>query len=280
MESTCFVTFIFKANLAYFPSFLISLERQEDCSFTLMVFNDAVDDLDDYFKQVALNVKVVDVTGTPNQIRTKAFEYLKGTDFDFFIFGDSDDTFELNRVFQVKKLLKEYDIVANDVNLMSESGNCYKRNYWKNRKELNDKIDLSSIEKFNFLGLGNTAIQKHSIPNNLEFPEEVIALDWLLFSRILAEGKSAIFTTATATNYRQHDGNTVGRRTMSVVEVRRVVEVKYAHFNNMAFLLPRMKEKVIQYRSFLNEIDRYSKEEIVNRILKIESPFWWEEIQL
>lgn len=280
MNKVCFATVVFEANLKYFKAFLGSLEMQSDKLFTLLVFNDGVKELESFFEAYKLPYVIIEVDGTIGEVRTKLFAYLKASDFTSVIFGDSDDTFEFNRVEVTKALLKDFDIVANDVSLMTQDGTLFEINYWEDREEVLKNIDFSTIENYNFLGLGNTAVRIDALPETISFSEDIIAIDWMLFSQLLLADKSATFTSQTTTHYRQHEENIVGRKELTLEGIKRILSVKSSHYENLAKLLPEMLSKATKYKTLLSGVDHISEEEILKKSLKINTPFWWEEIQL
>jgi hypothetical protein len=280
MKATCFCSVIYPKNLMFFKSFLKSLSVQTDNQFTLLLFNDGVVNLIEYLQEFKLNYIIRTVYGSPTEIRTQVFDYLKESNFDYTIFGDTDDYFPKNRVRINKFLLSKNDVIANDLCLVTEQEKIITENYWKDRKEFNNELNIASISKCNFLGLGNTAIRNAILPENTIFDEKIIAVDWFLFSRILSSDVKVCFTSDTFIYYRQHENNIVGRKVLTLDKFKREFKVKLNHYTILAEENEAFKEISIGYQLIASKIELISSEELKDYYKKIERPFWWEEIQI
>jgi hypothetical protein len=145
---------------------------------------------------------------TPAKNREFGINFCKYEEYEYLIFGDSDDYFSDNRVELSLSVLNKNDIVVNDVSLFDD--NCvYETMYMSNRLEDNSKISYEYIKNKNIFGLSNTAI-KLDILEEVVFDEGIIAVDWELYRGLLKDGCSAIFTNEMITYYRQYKDNTVG----------------------------------------------------------------------
>lgn len=279
MSETVFCSVIFPANLPYFHDFINSLENQSDKDFTLLLFMEGEFDVLSHFKNSKLDVKIEKCKGSIPETRTQIFSFLKKSRYKYIIFGDTDDYFSENRVEVCKKLLMKYDIVANDLVLVSQDKKVLSDLYWKDRVELKQPISLHSIKQYNFLGLGNTAIHKKIIPDKIHFNSTLIAIDWYLFSVILQTKVKVIFSSDAFVYYRQHDANIVGRKIVTFSNFIRGIDVKLSHYQNLAPLNSEYKDLEMHFENIKAKLteDNFSKLEKKNNI---ENPFWWEEIQL
>lgn len=274
---TAFCSVVFPNNEKYFSDFLDSLELQTDKDFTLLLFNDGVQNINNYFKERSLKKEVINVSGSIAGIRTFMLDYIKQSDFQMIVFGDTDDFFSHTRVAVSKKLLKDYDVVGTDLNIVSSDGKIIQHNYWGNREEVKREISLLSILEYNFLGLGNTAIRREILPENCVFPEGLKVIDWYLFSIILFNKASVFFTSEATVSYRQHNQNIVGRKQITLDKFKQGFEVKLNHYCLLANVNDVLKNKYKYYNS---------KKELVKQLalftfeLKINNPFWWEEINI
>ncbi|MDD2986292.1 hypothetical protein [Flavobacterium sp.] len=278
MNETVFCSVIFPANLPYFEDFIRSLENQTDTAFTLLLFNDGIAELEDYLKNTSLNYQLVKIQGSIPQTRTYVLSFLKHSHFSKIIFGDTDDYFSENRVEVCKKLLEDYDIVANDLVLVSQNKTVLGDLFWKNRKEVAQPINLASITHYNFLGLGNTAINRNVLPEQISFNSDLIAIDWFLFSVILQSDVKVVFSSESHVFYRQHDANSIGRKTMTFADFKKGITIKLNHYRTLALHNPDFKVLANQYEAFMPQLTADYFNEISKQ--KIENPFWWEEIQL
>jgi len=279
MEKTCFCSVIFPNNLKYFRAFLKSLENQSDKDFTLLLFNDGVVNLESYLLNYKIEYKVVPVSGSIGEVRTIMLEYLKKSEFTNTVFGDTDDYFPENRVALNKVLLQNHHIIINDLCLVSDKEELIESRYWEGRVELKHQISLDSISDYNFLGLGNTAIRNTVLPENLFFDEKIIAVDWLLFTRILMNDVKVCFTSDTFIYYRQHENNTIGRKKITLEEFKKGFAVKLNHYIALAKENILFEKEARLYQESKLKVEKMTPEDI-NYNLKNKNPFWWEEIQI
>lgn len=280
MKKTCFCSVIYPNNLLFFKSFLKSLSVQTDNRFTLLLFNDGVVNLIEYLQEFKLNYIIRTVYGSPTEIRTKVFDYLKESNFEYTIFGDTDDYFPENRVRINKLLLSKNDVIVNDLCLVTEQGKIITENYWKDRQEFNNELNMASILKCNFLGFGNTAIRNAILPENTIFDEKIIAVDWFLFSRILKNEVKIFFTSETFIYYRQHENNIVGKKLLTLDKFKKEFKIKLNHYALLAKENEFFNEFFIKYKTLEPKLEFIRLEELNNYCKKIERPFWWEEIQI
>jgi len=280
MSSLCFSSVIFRANLPFLPAFLDSLQNQTDVDFTLVLFNDGVQDLESFFENYKLPYMIVEVVGSITQIRENMLCYLKKSGFHYTVFGDTDDFFSDNRVAINREELKKYDIVGNDVWLVNEAGEDLCRKYWDDRVEELQPISYSSLRNCNFLGLGNTAVKNSIIPQQIYFPDDLVALDWYLFSILLKQGATCTFTSDTYINYRQHGNNIIGLKELTLHRFQYEVTVKRKHYNAMAKVDPSYKVMAEQYKLFERKVEALSELQLDRYIKQKNHPFWWEEVEL
>ena len=144
---------------------------------------------------------------------------MANSDFDNTVFGDTDDFFAPNRIELSKQLLQQHAIIAHDVWLVNELGQLLEPNYWKYRPELLQGISYKNLVHYNVLGLGNTAIQNKVLPKEFKIPADLIAVDWYVFSNLLKEGIRAFFTAETYIYYRQYEGNTIGLKKLTFLNI-------------------------------------------------------------
>lgn len=279
MKSTAFCSVIFPGNLIYLNDFLDSLENQTDKYFDLLLVNDGVENLQKYLENRELSFKIINLNGSIPEVRTQLFVYLKQSKYDTIIFGDTDDYFSENRVEDSKKKLEMFDIIANDLILVDKEKNEISGPYWSNRPELKHIISLESIKTFNFLGLGNTAINKKVLPDFIHFESNLIAIDWYFYSILLKKNWKVGFSFTSFTYYRQHETNIVGRKKLTFEDYLKGFNVKLNHYISLAKDYSEFNDLASRYMLFKRNIleDEYNK--IAEKTI-IQNPFWWEEIQL
>lgn len=204
----CVLTTIFPMDKKYLYDFFDSLSNQTYKNFDIIVVNDGYNKFDE-IKEKYKNLNIIELkySSTPAKNREYGINYCIDKKYNFLIFGDSDDYFSENRIEKNLEKLQQYDIVVNDLTLFNDKG-IICNNYFSNRLKNNFIFDYKFIKDKNICGLSNTALNL-KILSNIEFPEDIIAVDWYLFKKILKKNK-AVFTNETTTYYRQYENNTLG----------------------------------------------------------------------
>jgi len=281
INNIVFFTVVYPAVIDFLDDFFISLEKQNEKSFDIVVFNNELVGFD--FGKYDLAIRVVSCSGSPAEIRAEGINFIVSEGYEFAVFGDSDDYFDRHRVGQSLALLEQSDIVVNDLTLVDQSGCTLLTNYLSRRIKHLETIDFDFIVDRNIFGLSNTAIRL-SIVGQMHFPTELIAVDWYLFSLLLSNGASAVFNCKGTTFYRQHDSNIVGFQQMTSRKALVGVRCKMLHYSAMANSLPKMGRASAAYRDLLRilESDAQRCREYLERLTsnKKNFPFWWEEIVL
>jgi len=189
--------------------FFDSLIIQTNNEFDLVVVNDGYLDFDKLkLKYRKLNIIELEYSNTPSKNREYGINYCIDNKYDVLIFGDSDDYFSANRVELSLKMLKENDIVVNDVSLFNKGG-IYEERYMSNRLNDGSEVRFEYIKNKNIFGLSNTAL-KIKVLNKVSFDKSLVAIDWFLYKGLLKKRCSAIFTNKSITYYRQYNNNTIG----------------------------------------------------------------------
>ncbi|KOY50668.1 glycosyltransferase [Polaribacter dokdonensis] len=271
-SNTVVLTTLFPLSVNFFDDFLNSLILQTDKDFDLLVVNDGVKNLIDFVERYK-KINFIEIISESSIVKNRELGIKTAIElnYEYLIFGDSDDYFETNRVEVSKKFLEKYDIVVNDLTLFDDYG-IYKESYYASR--LNDliEIDTNFIRDKNIFGLSNTAIQINTI-KTLDFCENLIALDWYFFSTLLSENRTAIYTSQTQTFYRQHKHNTIGLGRTSLDSIKNSLEVKKIHYQCLS-------KRNRSFNNYLSEVV-YLQENIENIDFKIDvnnktNLLWWE----
>ena len=264
LETTkiAFLTVVFPKNKHFLLKFFNSLSNQSYKKFDLLVINDGIKDLQNY-KDNFNNLNIIDINLNSSQVKNRevGINYCIENKYDILIFGDSDDYFESNRVEKSIELLKNNDIVVNDLNLFDENG-IHQKMYLSNRLANYQIIDFDFIKNKNIFGLSNTAINLQDLAK-VELSNELIALDWYIFSKFLIGGKKAIFTNETVTYYRQHEQNTIGLKQLDELSFKKGLNVKMQHY--------KMLNKYFEI-----DLNKLANKKFTKK--KINHPLWWEQI--
>jgi len=209
MRKIAFLTTIFPMQEKYLIDFFNSLENQTYKNFDVVVINDGYDNfqtiIDRYQK---LNIIELKYQKSIAKNREYGINYVLDNDYDILIFGDSDDYFSKNRVEKSLDLLKDNDIVVNDLSLFDEK-EIYCEKYISNRVKNNTIIKYDFIKDKNIFGLSNTALNTN-ILDKVRFENDLVAVDWFLYKNLLKLNNKAIFTNEIETYYRQYENNTIG----------------------------------------------------------------------
>jgi hypothetical protein len=196
---------VFPSNLPYFKDFLISLERQSLKNFKLILINDGVLNLDDYFVNISLDYNIYYVNDlTPFEIRIFGLNIVSELKPKYIIFADSDDTLSPNRVEVLVENLKRYPFVCNDLDLIDSKGGIIKKGIWVDRIGGSFEFDVQFIKNKNIIGLGNSGMQYWPLNKMLSrIGNFKLGNDWLFFSA--AEyNLNCLFVSNCRTNYIQH----------------------------------------------------------------------------
>lgn len=253
------VIFIYDSASIYFNSLISSLNSQTDLKFEVILFNDNFKDANLFFSELKMNYQTINLNSeSPQDLRFEGLEILKNQKNSFFIFQDCDDLMELNRVEIIKRFSSKYKVVVNDLTTINENGFQINKNIWKSRL-YQKEFGSDDITEYNFVGLGNTAIECDLLNYLPKKPKnKILAVDWYLFYYILKNSKATgYFTSETTTLYRQHIDNSIG--IADEIAKKKIIETRNVFFNIIGI------EKPFNYEN--SSIPSSSKYKF---------PFWWE----
>lgn len=263
-----------------------SLSSQTYKAWDLIIVNDGYEGLKSFLSNHSqLNVIVIDGKNSIVKNREIAVKYacLKG--YKNIIFGDADDYFTSNRIAHTLDLLKTNDVVVNELSSVDTSGQLIVDKIFSSRLNNNQSIKKEFIRDKNVFGLSNTAV-KASFLNNIVYDEQVLALDWFIFSQILSNVDiKVVFTNEILTYYRQHEMNIAGIKKKITPElIRKELRVVRLHYRALAEIDASYNELMLK----TIELDEKFKnnpskcKEYCDTINKngIEPILWWESITL
>lgn len=265
LNKIAFLTTVFPMNKQYLYDFFDSLKNQTYKKFDIIVVNDGFEDFEKIKSQYNQFLTIIELqySNTPAKNREYGINYCIDNKYGVLIFGDSDDYFESNRIEKSLELLEKFDIIVNDLSLFDERS-LYEEKYLSHRLENSQVVDFEFIKDKNIFGLSNTAIILNSL-KKITVPDDLIAVDWYLFSLLLHEGKKAIFTNETISYYRQYQGNTVGFKELDEISFQKAIKVKQKHYEALK----------IKITEFDKELKKLSNMSFDNR-KSINNPLWWE----
>lgn len=271
--SLAVVTFFYPNAVVYISGFLNCIQQQTAQNFTLIVFNDGVQNISSLFTKYNNNIIFVEVTGTPTQVRFQAFEYLKSSNFEKIIFQDIDDEMTSNRVDVLSKLLENHAIVSNDLSLVNNSGVIYSKAIWSDKIKDLFEFDDTFIKRKNIVGIGNSGIRKDILNTKITYSSMPKVADWFMFYQLMYLGKfKALFTTQCQTLYRQHEDNMAGVKNFDKDRLDYVIMVKLSHYQGL-------KDVGFQVEDDINELNLLQSKikNITNMPAIKQNLFWWEE---
>lgn len=275
MNKVCFFSVVFPKNLPFFNDFFFSLQNQNYKDFDLVIINDGVKEIDQILLKFGnLNIKVFDFKGSISEIREFGISQVIKLGYEYVIFGDSDDFFSPNRVYETIKSLIHFPICFNELSIINEKNEIVKRNLWSDRLRSQKIISNDFIFDKNVIGLGNSGI-KVKLLQGLSIPSEILAVDWFIFNTIFGRNK-ALFLSEVKTFYRQHSSNIIGNRELSMDSLKRIVEVKVQHYDYFKNIPSSIIEKFKGFKEFTNSIKNSAHYvDFLNNQKK--TFFWWEE---
>lgn len=271
--SLAVVTFFYPNAVVYISGFLNCIQQQTAQNFTLIVFNDGVQNISSLFSKYNNNIIFVEVTGTLTQVRFQAFEYLKTSNFEKIIFQDIDDEMTANRVDVLSKLLENHSIVSNDLSLVNNSGVMYSKAIWSDKIKDLFEFDDTFIKRKNIVGIGNSGIRKDILSTKITYSSMPKVADWFMFYQLMYFGKfKALFTTQCQTLYRQHEDNMAGVKNFDKDRLDYVIMVKLSHYQGL-------KDVGFQVEDDINELNLLHTKikNITNMPAIKQNLFWWDE---
>jgi len=251
-----FFTTIFPMEERYLFEFLESLEKQSYKQFDLIVVNDGYKNFEQIKQKFNLNIIELNYSNTPAKNREYGINYIIKNGYDILILGDSDDYFSNNRVEVILNYLDKNDIVINDLTLFNNQFMI--DNYLSNRLRDGEIIKLDFIKDKNIFGFSNSAIKLDKL-KKIEFPKDIIAVDWYFFDMLLKDNYKAIFTNKTTTFYRQYEENLIGLINIDIEKIKKVKLLHYKYTNSYYY------DKIME--------NNYE-------IKKINNPLWWENLKI
>lgn len=275
---------IFPEVEKFIDDYLLSLEKQTFKNFDLIIINDGFNKFGKYKYKYELNIKEIKYKNTPAKIRELGINHIREEGYEYIVFTDSDDFFSSNRIGKSIELLKHYDIVVNDLTLVSESGNILDTLYISNRIKKSSGVNLDFIIDKNIFGFSNTSMRLKCLTEKIKIKKSLIAVDWYLFTRLLLEGCSSIFTNEALSFYRIYRGNTIGLSSdIDWEKIGKIIDVKFFHYKKLSEIDTKFKHLYLKF----NELKKYIKnsrcrENYIEKIkcLNINKPLWWEAIKL
>lgn len=273
-NKTAFLTTIFPLAKTYIDDFMLSLVRQTNQCFDLILLNDGYGDTSK-LQRTYPELNIIELKSEANIAKNRAslINFARLNRYDYAIFGDIDDYFAPDRVGVLEGLLKQKDIIVNDFTTFDSNG-VIEPLYLSNRFRNGASVSECDVFEKNIFGFTNTAINLKKIMDiDFVFSAELIAVDWYFFSYLLSLGLTAEFTNNTQTYYRQHYENTIGINGSQESEFKKILTVKKLHYREM-----RKVSK--EYDTFYQKVSRLEKLNLINLNNSVSHPLWWETLNI
>lgn len=277
----------------YLSDYFNSLDNQTIKDFDLWIYNDGVSTkyLEEITQDYSICIKTYNIMEriSPAKIREIAIKNLRDK-YNYLIFTDTDDFISEDRIEKNILALQNYDFCYNNMFLTDLKGNKLSdSDYYSNK---NNPLIVNKFEDIidkNFCGLSNTAVNLNNIDFSLlNIPDNIIAVDWWIFSNLVLNDFKGVFVSDTYTFYRQHESNTVGGlKEVSINQIRKGINVKKIHFSEL------LKSRNFKYKDLINVklseltslegkiLDKNYQDKILKYFNNTNHGFlWWENIKL
>ena len=280
-KKVAFLTTLYPTDKEYIDEFLSSLTAQTYKDYHLIVVNDGYKYFN-HFKKQFNNLKFIELpsAGSIAKNREVMLKYAKMNNYQFVILGDIDDTFSNNRIELSIKALQDNDIVVNDLCLMTKQDKMVNKIY-SHRLIDHQSVPYSFVQNKNVFGLSNTAINLEKVPLSIiNFPNELIAVDWYFFSKLLYSGLNARFINQALTYYRQHESNTIGYGAFNKQRIIKIFTVRLMHYKYMKEVSNNFEPLYLHTLKIMDKLeDEAYLSELLTKNTRLVSPLWWEVLE-
>lgn len=254
----------------YLEECLMSVERQNDEDFTVILINDDIkiskvqELLKKFGESFCSKVIIIDRYDEklkPYLLRIEMIKEAYYRKADILVFIDCDDKMSENRIKCIRQQFEpEYAFFYNE--LLDFQGKAV-------MSALPDyTMDYQDIGEYNYLGMSNGTINLQKF--SLDFIESLKdgktnIFDWYLYSRILLEKRSGKKIQNCYTYYRIYEENIAGQNRYNRNGLERELEIKIQHYS----LLKKKSD-------YFNDLFiKYSKIKVEDVILRKGNGYWW-----
>lgn len=269
------LTTIYPAAVPYLADFAASLAAQSDGAFTLYVANDGVADAGRYFTAVGAHVRLLPVHGTIAQIRQQTLRLIAADGHDQVVFADSDDRFSPGRIAVMRTALRDHEVVCNEL-VPFGRGITGELPLLRPLIKPGATIAWRDVLDHNLLGLSNTAAQVAVLLRHSDHvASDIQAFDWALFARALFHGARAVFTDQAVTFYRQHDHQLGLRSQCDPASLRRAVQIKARHYQDLTTLAPEFAQRAAFFAHLRDDEAAFAHYSSIIATQPSASGLWW-----
>jgi hypothetical protein len=237
MTQLAFCAALYEAGRRYLPAFMAGVRaaaRGHDACLVAAVDDlaDPEDALADLAGDIGLRLTRCKPGSTPAAVRRTLLEQAVFSGGEILIFTDMDDVLMANAPGNHLAALDGVDFSYGDMSLMDARGNDLRRRFFDRADVPWSVTSPRQILRRNFLGLGNTAIRADRLPTAaLHVPDDIVAVDWWLFTTLLLAGRRGARTVAPVASYRLHGTVLLGAGTPATPEaLLRACRVMLRHY--------------------------------------------------
>ncbi len=232
-KKTLLMVVVFPGIIQFLRDYLRSVNIQTDREFNLLILSDQLEY--EYFEVDSDNCTIINIAESlsPAEIRLVGIKYAVKQDYHYLIFSDADDFFSSNRIEASVATLKHHDFVFNDINLVNIKGDTLTKKYLSFIGAQHQYNDYKNIINYNMFGMSNAGVRAHLL-KDFYIPEDIIAVDWWIFTFLLLNGAKGKFINEATTFYRQTNNNTVGmNKKLNEQRLSFGISVKTRHYKNV-----------------------------------------------
>ena len=164
-------------------------------------------------------------------IRRRLIETARRSGAEVLVFADCDDMLTAEALEAHRAALEDADFSYGDQILTDAALRPSGRNLYQDWNVPARVTDPDSLRDGNFVGFSGAAVRRTRLSEiACALPDEVIAADWWVFTRLLMDGRRGARTGAPVPRYRQHAGNIQGATPGAEIEaVLRRCEIVRRH---------------------------------------------------
>ncbi len=274
----------------FFTDYFLSVKKQDCKQFDILIVNDGLKDFN-FPEKPDTHIIENNCNLSPSALRMEIINYAVDNDYDYLIFSDCDDYYDINRVSRTIETLINADIAVTQLSCVSEKGDMLAENIL-NCEDFTE-LSVNRIFKHNIIGMSHSAIKiDDALLKSMDCPEDILAFDWWFYSIMLSENKSVGFIPDSRTYYRQFSSNFVGYKSLiDEKKLKNGIQVKMIHYKNLKLYLERRgKKKLVKslaqlYDEMVELETQISDKSFLNNYLKVINKNinmiyrgWWSEI--
>lgn len=268
MTTFAVCTALYEAARPYLPAYLAGLRsaaQGQDLSLVL-----AIDDFraPEEFLAEAETICAVTVVKAPDQatparVRRSLLLEATATPLDVLIFADIDDVLAPNAPDLHDAALATADISFGDLRLINASGEDTGARFFDHADIPWQVIGADHLRNRNFLGLTNTAIRREAVRDAaLAVPNNVVAVDWWLFTTLLQAGLKAQRVPGNVADYRIFAENELGIGAPTTrAALRHMIDIALRHYRAFP-AVPDLALRYARLELLADEVAGWSSHEL------------------